>query len=113
MSFAPDFNFNDDFYLSANFDVILENVPSLSSWNLNNPRSVLFLLKEFITLFKKQQIEKLQSDNIYAQLHSEYLALIKEINPNDVEIFLDNTANFLIGLHLDVSSFPEYVQPNT
>jgi hypothetical protein len=113
MTFAPDFNFNDDsFYMSNDLELVSENLPSLANWNVNDPNALTTVLKELLCLFKKQQLVKLQHDNIYAQLYSEYQVLTIQISPSDVEIFLESgAAHFLINIKVDISSLPEYLQP--
>lgn len=113
MTFAPDFNFNDDsFYMSNDLELVSENLPSLANWNVNDPNALTTVLKELLCLFKKQQLVKLQQDNIYAQLYSEYQVLTIQISPSDVEIFLESgAAHFLINIKVDISSLPEYLQP--
>ncbi|RZC32747.1 BRCA1-A complex subunit BRE-like [Asbolus verrucosus] len=113
MCFAPDFSFNDDtFYMSHDLDVIVENVPSLMNWNVNDSKSLTNVLKEFLNLFKKQQIEKLHKENIYSQLCTEYQHLTEEvITPSDIEVYLENTSvHFVINIKVDLSSLPEYSQ---
>ena len=113
LTFAPDFNFNDEtFRLSTEIEAVVKNVPTLISWNVTNSGCLTSLLNEFVNLFKIQQLEKLQKENIYAQLHSEYQILTEEVPEHDIEVYLDNTsAHFLINIKVDVSALPEYLQP--
>ncbi|XP_044271897.1 BRISC and BRCA1-A complex member 2-like [Tribolium madens] len=110
--FAPDFNFNDDsFHLAYDIDSVVANVPSLEQWNVHDPKSLFTVLKQFVGLYKKQQLEKL-NDNIYAHVNFEYQSLVREINPNEVEVYLEHTgAHFLISVRVDVAALPEYLQP--
>ncbi|EFA10575.1 BRISC and BRCA1-A complex member 2 [Tribolium castaneum] len=112
LKFAPDFNFNDEtFYLAYDINSIIENVPSLEQWNVYDAKSLITVLKQFLSLYKKQQLERL-SDNIYAHVNLEYQSLVREVNPHDVEIYLEHTcAHFLISVKVDVSALPEYLQP--
>ncbi|XP_072385693.1 BRISC and BRCA1-A complex member 2-like [Diabrotica undecimpunctata] len=114
--FAPDFIFNDEEFLNyPDVDTLSEVVPSWTNWNLKNPKALAQILNEFLTLYKKHQIEKLHLDNIYSRYSEEFKILTKGtegISPEDIEVSVDgNTLHFLICLKVDCSSLPEYVQP--
>lgn len=56
-TFAPDFYFRDEHFLSdPDYDVIMNNVPSLVQWNLKNPKSLITVLRELVTFYKKIQV---------------------------------------------------------
>ncbi|CAH0553820.1 unnamed protein product [Brassicogethes aeneus] len=113
-SFAPDFDFKDDTFL-ANPDVktIIENVPSLNEWDINNPEAIVDVLKEFLSLFKKEQLEKINVDNMYTKVKEEYEELINkcEISPDNIEVIAENNiVHLLIALNIDYDKIPPYIQ---
>lgn len=60
--FAPDFEFNDDQFLnSPDYEMIASNVPSLVNWNLKDPKALSQVLNEFISLYKKLQVNFIKS----------------------------------------------------
>lgn len=112
ISFAPDFKFNDEnFYLSENLDTLVENVPSLMNWDVNNPMALLSVMREYFGLYKKQQVSTLENENIYSTLNAEYKQLIDEVSAADVEVFLTSTTvTFVIIIRVDVSELPQYIE---
>lgn len=55
--FAPDFDFNDDHFLeNPDHDTIEEYIPSLANWNVRNPKILSQVLNEFLSLYKKLQV---------------------------------------------------------
>lgn len=57
IGFAPDFDFRDDSFLSdPDVDMLIANVPSLADWNLENPKALITVLKEFISYYRKAQV---------------------------------------------------------
>lgn len=56
--FAPDFNFLDDSFLAdPTIDEILNNIPSLKSWNLKNSKSLVSVVQDYFTYYKKYQVK--------------------------------------------------------
>lgn len=54
--FAPDFNFHDNGFLAdPTVDEIIDNIPSLKTWNLKNSKSLVSVVQEFLTYYKKFQ----------------------------------------------------------
>lgn len=53
---GPDFIFNDDFLLNPDANSLIENVPSLHTWNYCDSNSLLLVLKELLTYYKKKQV---------------------------------------------------------
>uniref|UniRef100_V5H019 BRISC and BRCA1-A complex member 2 n=1 Tax=Anoplophora glabripennis TaxID=217634 RepID=V5H019_ANOGL len=114
--FAPDFDFNDDQFLNnPDYEMIANNVPGMVDWNLKDPKALSQVLNEFVSLYKKLQIEKLIQDNIYSRYSEEYQMLVTEeqgIASENVEVCVDvKSIYFLISLKIDCSSLPEYIQP--
>lgn len=57
LGFAPDFDFRDDYFLAdPTLEVLENNVPSLVKWNLQNPKTLITVLREFLNLYKKIQV---------------------------------------------------------
>lgn len=55
--FAPDFDFRDEYFLAdPDLDVLVKNVPSLIEWNLQNPKALITVLREFIQFYRKEQV---------------------------------------------------------
>ncbi|XP_057658927.1 BRISC and BRCA1-A complex member 2-like [Diorhabda carinulata] len=114
--FAPDFDFNDDEFLSYfDIDTITDNVPSWKNWNLKNPNALSQVLSEFLCLYKQHQVRKLHLENIYSRYSDEYKVLIDDkngIDEENIEVIVDGgSIHFLIRINVDCSSLPEYVQP--
>lgn len=112
ISFAPELKFNDEnFYLSANMDAVVENVPSLINWDVNNPKALLSVLREYFGLYKKQQVNTLENENIYSTLNAEYKQLLQEVSSGDVEVFLTSTTvTFVVNIKVDISELPQYIE---
>lgn len=59
--FAPDFDFKSDMFLTdPDVDTIIEHIPSLLKWNINNPKAFRNVIEEFLQLYKKMQVCKPQ-----------------------------------------------------
>lgn len=55
--FPPDFDFgNDEFLSNPSVDVINNYIPSMATWNLNNPIAFMSILNELLKLYKKHQV---------------------------------------------------------
>ncbi|KAG5885729.1 hypothetical protein JTB14_000652 [Gonioctena quinquepunctata] len=115
--FPPDFDFNDDDHFLAfpDLDDITNNIQAWKNWDLHNPQALSSVLNQFLDLYKKQQIEKLCSENVYARYRGEYESLLahqKNITPKNIEVNVDgNSIVFFIAIAIDCSSLPEYIQP--
>lgn len=66
LTFGPDFDFRDDFLADPNLELLVNNIPSLGRWDLQNPKALITVLKEFISYYKKIQVnsEKSQLNKI-------------------------------------------------
>lgn len=54
---APDFIFiNDHFLEDPDLDVISNNLPSLAKWDVRNSKALLSVIKELLSLYKKEQV---------------------------------------------------------
>lgn len=99
----PDFLFSD-----PRFFVPLNEIDSLSAWDVTNPGALLSAIKQIIQVYKKKQIQFLET---YYYLSFEYLCLyqLKDFEEDDIEIFvppeLDYPVHFLIRLHIDLHSY--------
>ncbi|CAG9817956.1 unnamed protein product [Phaedon cochleariae] len=113
--FTPDFLFNDDEFLeNPQYDYLMDNVPSLNNWDLKNPQALAKVLNEFLGLYKKLQVEKLRTENIYSRYWEEYEALTTKesgIGPEQIEVQVGNNIDFLVSLPVDCSALPPYAQP--
>lgn len=57
LKYAPDFDFRDEHFLSdADLDVLVNNIPTLAKWDLQNPRALITVLREFIDFYRKKQV---------------------------------------------------------
>lgn len=55
--FAPDFDFKSETFLNdPDLDIIIEHIPSLTEWNIKNPKSFSNVIGEFLDLYKKTQV---------------------------------------------------------
>lgn len=55
--FAPDFDFHDDSFLAdPTVDEIINNIPSLKSWSLENSKSLVSVVQDFFMYYKKYQV---------------------------------------------------------
>lgn len=55
--FAPDFDFRDEYFLAdPNLEIIVNNVPSLAKWDIENPKALIGVLKEFVMFYRKIQV---------------------------------------------------------
>ncbi|CAH1996452.1 unnamed protein product [Acanthoscelides obtectus] len=111
-TFPPDFDFNDDYFLAnPDIEMIEKHIPNLGNWNLDNPKMLAIILKEFLEYYKQLQIEKLRKENIYFRYYEEYEKLISgdQIKAENVEVSVDGTnITFLIEIKLDLTVLPEY-----
>ncbi|KAF5307356.1 hypothetical protein FQR65_LT07073 [Abscondita terminalis] len=114
-SYAPDFNFiNDLFLMDPDVNVISDHIPSLANWNIDNCKSLRNVIKELLLLYNAHQVMKLQSENRFSRLFSEYKNLTDDtLSKNHIEISVDNNGvvHFLIGILVNYSCLPPYVQP--
>ncbi|CAH2075198.1 unnamed protein product, partial [Iphiclides podalirius] len=108
--FAPDFRFDDDSFLNnPDENFFLQNVPSLTNWNGNDPKALGDVITEFVKLYKTHQIKKLNDDES-SRAAFEYSALLGNafISEKDVEVWVGgHIAEFLIKLKVDTSRLPE------
>ncbi|KAF2905934.1 hypothetical protein ILUMI_00238 [Ignelater luminosus] len=113
--YPPDFDFpNDSFLFDPDIDTISAHMPSLANWNINNSKSLISVIRELMVLYKKYQISRLQTDNKYSALYTEYQYLISETNDaENIEVYIDNggTVHFFICINISFSDLPPYVQP--
>lgn len=74
--------------------------------------SLFFVTKVNILFF---QISRLQTDNKYSALYTEYQSLMSETNDgeNNIEVYIDNggTVHFSICINISFSDLPPYFQP--
>lgn len=56
LRFAPDFDFRDDFLIDPNLELLVNNIPGLARWDLHNPKALITVLKEFISFYRKIQV---------------------------------------------------------
>lgn len=54
--FAPDFDFKSDLFLTDPDVDILKHLPSLSNWNINDPKAFKNVVQEFLQLYKRIQV---------------------------------------------------------
>ncbi|XP_026751461.1 BRISC and BRCA1-A complex member 2-like [Galleria mellonella] len=108
--FAPDFRFDDESFLSnVNEEFLEEKLPSLCSWNENDPKALSCVLSELVSLYKNHQIKKLNEDES-SRAYFEYTALLGDAltTENDIEVWVGNhVVEFLIKLNVDTSRLPE------
>lgn len=99
----PDFVFSD-----PRFFVPINEIESLSAWDVKNSSALSSTVKEIIQVYKKKQIQELEK---YYYLSFEYLCLyqLKEFEEDDIEIIVppepDSPVHFLIRLHVDLHSY--------
>lgn len=56
-SFAPDFDFNSDTFLKdPSLDTVMEQVPSLLNWDIQDSKMFTKVIKEFLKLYKQTQV---------------------------------------------------------
>ncbi|KAF5289507.1 hypothetical protein FQA39_LY15062 [Lamprigera yunnana] len=114
-SYAPDFEFvNDLFLFDPDVNVISDHIPSLANWNVEDCKSLKHVITELLCLYKSLQVMKLQTENRYSRLYGEYKSLIEAgVSETNVEIFVDDggIVQFLIGIMVDFSCLPPYIQP--
>lgn len=55
-SLAPDFVFGDQFLADPDIDVIERHIPSLAGWDVGDPRCLLNVLRDLVSLYKKHQV---------------------------------------------------------
>ncbi|XP_043478796.1 BRISC and BRCA1-A complex member 2-like [Leptopilina heterotoma] len=109
---GPDFIFNDDFLLNPDANSLIENVPSLNTWNYCDSNSLLLVLKELLTYYKKKQIELIKN-RCQRRLSFEYEELIKIVKEENVEVIIMNNGlkssevKFFIRLTIDFSRIPQ------
>lgn len=116
--FPPDFCFDDETFLSdPEIEMIEENVPSLANWDFQDSKSLLNVICELLSLYRKHQVSLL---NDYSRLQFEYSSLVCQtsVSEEDVEVLIGsrNTSiksrlmggavNFLIRLKIDFSDLP-------
>lgn len=59
--FAPDFYFNEEEFMNdPEIEDVLENIPALTSYDLNNCKSITELLSQFLHSYKKFHVFILQ-----------------------------------------------------
>lgn len=106
---GPDFIFNDDFLLNPDANSLIENVPSLHTWNYCDSNSLLLVLKELLTYYKKKQIELIKN-RCQGRLLCEYEGLIKIVKEENVEVIIgmkSSEVKFFIRLTIDFSKIPQ------
>lgn len=63
LDFAPDFVFDDEAFLAyLDIDTLWEKVPSLSSWNVENPNHLSQVIQEILNLYTTYQLQRLERD---------------------------------------------------
>lgn len=76
---CPDFNFNDDYFLSSIDDEVIrrleQNVPTYFDWDSSDANSLLRLLMEFLVQYKAHQV-------------SDFILFLKTIMSINVFFFL-------------------------
>ncbi|KAL1494289.1 hypothetical protein ABEB36_009912 [Hypothenemus hampei] len=110
----PDFDFNDNSFLcEPDINYISENVPSWDSWDLTNPQCLQNILNEFLSLYKKTQVDKLMKQNKYANLKAQYEEILKTMNlpPNNLEVCLENKTEFDYNQSTDGSNIRNLSKP--
>ncbi|XP_050313557.1 BRISC and BRCA1-A complex member 2-like [Anthonomus grandis grandis] len=124
----PDFDFNDCSFLSEpDINYIAENIPSWDNWDLNDTDSILNIIKEFLALYGKTQLDKLLKENKYCKFKEQYEELLNkmDLTPDKVEVQIETknesdyggttddfiAINFLVNLPIDFSKLLEYSQP--
>lgn len=109
LEFAPDFRFKDDsFYMSTDLDVVENHVPALICWDVHNDKSVIQLLRQFLTLYKLQHLEKFK-EKIYSFIFDQFQTLLASeiVSNDDIEVYVEDTSvHLLINIHVDSSNLP-------
>ncbi|XP_051165413.1 BRISC and BRCA1-A complex member 2-like [Leptopilina boulardi] len=104
---GPDFIFNDEFLSNPDVNTLMDYVPSLYNWNYCDSNSLLLVLKELLTYYKKKQIELIKC-RCPEKLIFEYEQLIQLVKEENVEVIIKSSeVKFFIRLKIDFSRIPQ------
>ncbi|XP_063227327.1 BRISC and BRCA1-A complex member 2-like [Bacillus rossius redtenbacheri] len=116
--YPPDFGFDDSFLADPDVGVLEEAVPSLANWDGRDPKALLRVVGELLSLYRKFQISLLD-DGDSERLNFEYSSLVyqTDVEETDVEVLVasrqsartrqtNQSVHFLIRLNVDFSGLP-------
>lgn len=61
--FAPDFDFRDEyFFADPSLEILVNNIPTLAKWDLQDPKALITVLREFIVFYRRIQVSDEKSE---------------------------------------------------